>query len=356
MKAEDARRIVLARALRPPTSLADAIATLGFVQADPIRAPARAQDLILRHRVDGYRAGDLERHYPALGLDEGFVYAYGFVPPATLALLHPRRGPAPRGLTRRVLDHVTAHGRTHPRALAAALGTRRETNAWGGQSLATTRALERLHYFGHVRVAHRERGVRVYEAAAPREAPHAPDERLRQLTLQLLQVFAPIAESGFRSVMALVRHALPGVAGRAQIVARLVAEGAIARRDVEGVSYLWTPDALDTQPAPREDEVRMLAPFDPIVWERGRVEHLWGWAYRFEAYTPVAKRRYGYYALPVLWRDALVGWANAAASGGAVDVQLGFIGKRPRERAFTHALDAEVERLRVFLTPPASAP
>ena len=49
--------------------------------------------------------------------------------------------------------------------------------------------------------------------------------------------------------------------------------------------------------------VRLLAPFDPIVWDRRRFELLWGWPYRFEAYTPVAKRKLGYYALPLLWRD-----------------------------------------------------
>ena len=63
---DDLRRYAVARTLFKPTTLARAIDRLGFVQADPIRAPARAQDLILRHRVAGYRAGDLERRYPRL--------------------------------------------------------------------------------------------------------------------------------------------------------------------------------------------------------------------------------------------------------------------------------------------------
>lgn len=352
----ETRRVVLSRAMRAPSTLADAIATLGFVQADPIRAPARAQDLILRHRVHDYRAGDLERRYPELALDEGFVYAYGFVPPATQALLHPRVGAAPRGLARRVLDHVAEHGPTHPRALATALGTRREVNAWGGQSLATTRALERLHYMGHLRVARRDRGVRVYGIAARPDDPLPPDERLRRLTLAMLEMFGPISESSFRSVLRLLRHALPKVPGRDRVVARLVAERAVVRRDVEGVSCLWTPAAIDERPRDRADELRFLAPFDPIVWERGRVEHLWEWAYRFEAYTPVAKRQFGYYALPILWRDALIGWANVSSPDGELAIELGFVERRPRDRAFTNALDAEVERLRWFLTPAADAP
>src|SRR5262245_57119007 len=64
---------------------------LAFVQADPIRAPARAQDLTLRHRVHGYRAGDLEREYPALDIEEGFFINYGFLPRPDYLLMHPRR-------------------------------------------------------------------------------------------------------------------------------------------------------------------------------------------------------------------------------------------------------------------------
>ena len=69
---DDLRRHAVARSLFAPTTLPRAIARLGFVQADPIRAPARAQDLTLRHRVSDYRAGDLERRYPKLPVEEDF--------------------------------------------------------------------------------------------------------------------------------------------------------------------------------------------------------------------------------------------------------------------------------------------
>ena len=68
----DLCRYAVARSLFKPTTLPKAIAKLGFVQADPIRAPARAQDLTLRHRVQNYRAGDLERRYARLGVEEDF--------------------------------------------------------------------------------------------------------------------------------------------------------------------------------------------------------------------------------------------------------------------------------------------
>ena len=87
---DDLRRFAVVRSLFTPTTLERALDKLGFVQADPIRAPARAQDLTLRHRVKGYRSGDLERRYSKLGVEEDFLINYGFVPRAVQARMHPR--------------------------------------------------------------------------------------------------------------------------------------------------------------------------------------------------------------------------------------------------------------------------
>src|ERR1044071_9500354 len=73
-----------------PRTLARAIAQIEFIQSDPIRSPARAQDLILRHRVPDYRAGDLERRYSSLAVEEDYLYAYGFMPRRRRKLLSPR--------------------------------------------------------------------------------------------------------------------------------------------------------------------------------------------------------------------------------------------------------------------------
>src|SRR6202008_2631285 len=99
-----------------------------------------------------------------------------------------------------------------------------------------------------------------------------------------------------------------------------------------------------------DDGVRLLAPFDPVVWDRRRFELLWDWSYRFEAYTPVKKRTRGYYALPLLWRDRVIGWGNLSVKNGALHADLGYVsGRRPRDRRFTRALDEELERMRAFL-------
>src|SRR6476620_4739179 len=87
---DDLRRFAVVRSFFKPTTLKRALDRLGFVQADPIRAPARAQDSILRHRVKNYHAGDLERLYPRLGIEEDFFIVYGFMTTSLQALIHPR--------------------------------------------------------------------------------------------------------------------------------------------------------------------------------------------------------------------------------------------------------------------------
>src|SRR5688572_9254358 len=161
------RRYAVARSLFTPTTLPRAIDRLGFVQADPIRAPARAQDLTLRHRVKDYRAGDLERRYAALGVEEDTFINYGFVTADVFALMHPRAGLShwPPGRRRRVealFEFVRARGTVHPREADAHFSHGRVTNYWGGSSSATTHLLENMHYRSLLRVARREQGIRIY--------------------------------------------------------------------------------------------------------------------------------------------------------------------------------------------------
>ena len=348
------RRQAVVGSLGRPTSLARAIVAAGFVQADPIRAPARAQDLILRHRVSGYRAGDLERRFARLGLEEDFLYAYGFMPHQTAHLLHPRdpdtsgRYDVPRDLAADVLAFVRDQGPTHPADLEARFGKERAINGWGGFSKATTRALQHLHYHGSLRVATRRDGIRIYEAAAPRPDALSPQERSRLIVLLVVRILAPLAEAGLASTFGLLNRGAPGLGGWRQTVETLLGSGELESGEVDGVRYIWPAGLAARRIVP--DTVRLLAPFDPIVWERRRFEHLWGWEYRFEAYTKPEQRKMGYYAMPLLWRDAIIGWANVSVTDGRLDVDLGFVEKRPKDTAFRQALDAELAAMESFLT------
>jgi uncharacterized protein YcaQ len=118
---------------------------------------------------------------------------------------------------------------------------------------------------------------------------------------------------------------------------------------VDGVDWYW-PAREPVASPPSRDAVRLLSPFDPIVWDRRRFEMLWGWAYRFEAYTPAPRRKLGYYALPVLWRDRVVGWGNLSVNDGRLHAGVGYVRSQPPPgRPFQRALEEELERLSRFL-------
>jgi uncharacterized protein len=400
------RRYAVARTLFTPTTLPAAIQRLGFVQADPIRAPARAQDLTLRHRVKGYCAGDLERRYAALGIEEDFFVNYGFVPRATQALMHPRTPrvawpPARVAQAQAVLAYVQEHSHdgsgVPPREVDAHFAHGRAANWFGGTSNASTQLLDAMHYRGMLRIAGRVSGVRTYAVsaalpavasmAASRAASRAaslaassaappqrlallpapqveltpcinPDQALDALIDVIVHKYAPLPE---RSLAELLRLLLRGgvpqwEALRPTAFAR--AKLRLASTVIDGTAWYWPRGESPT--AARyaakavaqdgEGTVRLLAPFDPLVWDRRRFELLWGWAYRFEAYTPPAKRVRGYYALPLLWRDQVIGWGNVSFADGALSANLGYVaGKPPREAAFKRALADELERMRVFL-------
>jgi uncharacterized protein YcaQ len=127
----------------------------------------------------------------------------------------------------------------------------------------------------------------------------------------------------------------------------MIAGGDLERQVVDGLEYvsLRQQNRLDS----REANVRFLAPFDPLVWDRRRFEHLWGWAYRFEAYTPPARRQRGYYAMPMLWKDDIIGWANVNIRDDKLSMDVGFAKKQPRDTAFRLALEEEFERIKAFL-------
>lgn len=349
------RRYAVARTLFGPAPLGKALARFGFVQADPIRAPARAQDLTLRHRVDGYRAGDLEAGYPTLEIEEDFFVNYGFLSREVHALMHPRVDPdgwtpARRRKAQELLAFVTARGEAHPREVDAHFAHGRVTNYWGGSSSATTHLLEHMHYRGLLRVARREKGVRIYAPPSSHrpQISLSPSARIDALVDVAVNKYAPLPRATLSWLVNRLRYAVPQ--WRRLLPAALArAKQRLAHARVDGVAWYWpaeeNPAAFAT-----DDRVRLLAPFDPIVWDRRRFALLWGWEYRFEAYTPVAKRRLGYYALPLLWRDRVVGWANVAAADGDLVATFGYdSGTRPRPRGFASELSQEIDRLRTFL-------
>jgi uncharacterized protein YcaQ len=376
---DDLRRFTVVRNFFKATGLKHALHRMGFVQADPIRAPARAQDLILRHRVKNYHAGDLERRYATLDIEEDFFVTYGLVTKSLQALMHPRsdgkRGKGEKGKgeiskTQLLLEFVRERGAVHPREVDEHFPHGTVKNYWGGSSNATTHLLDAMHYRGLLRVARRENGIRVYSAhqheagygagaidAAERHA------RIDALVDVVVRIYAPLTGASLSSLVGRLRFAVPqwqtelkSALQRAKerlshvridpTLPRYGTDLMPLRRD--DVDWYWPADEDVTHHAPQET-VRLLAPFDPVVRDRARFECLWGWVYRFEGYTPAPKRKLGYYAMPLLWRDRVIGWGNLSAKNGALNSEFGYVGSQPRDRAFKRELEAELDRMRAFL-------
>jgi len=359
---DDMRRFAVARSLFTPTTLKRALDKLGFVQADPIRAPARAQDLILRHRVKNYRVGDLERHYVKLGIEEDFFINYGFLTRSVQALMHPRsdsrvpaesRQPWPAARRKRaqlLLEFIGERGSVHPREVDEHFSHGTVRNYWGGSSNATTHLLDAMHYQGLLRVVRRESGIRIY--AAQQRGPGAADEAARQARLDTLidvavRIYAPMPLASLRMLVRRFRFTTPQWQSELPSALQRVKQR-LAHARLDGVDWYWPADEEVARFAP-QDTVRLLAPFDPVVWDRSRFELFWGWVYRFEAYTPAPKRKRGYYALPLLSRDRVLGWANLSVKNDELKSEFGYVDSAPSGRAYRRELDAELDRMRSFL-------
>src|SRR6516162_5002511 len=213
---DDLRGFAVARSLFKPTTLKRALLRMQFVQADPIRAPARAQDLILRHRVKDYRAGDLERRYSKLGVEEDFFINYGFVTRELQVVMHPRadcRVPAENRLpwpaARRkkaqlLLEFVRERGTVHPRELDEHFAHGKVKNYWGGSSNSTTHLLDAMHYQGLLRVVRRQSGIRLYAAHEHAFVPNdkaARRARLDALADVAIRIYAPLPAKSLAFVL-----------------------------------------------------------------------------------------------------------------------------------------------------------
>ena len=230
----------------------------------------------------------------------------------------------------------------------------RVLNWFGGSTNASTQLLDGMHFRGLLRIAGRVNGVRTYGVAAhlpPTELDTA--KAMDALVDVIVHKYAPLPERSLRDLIGMLRGGAPQwEAHRPAAFAR--AKARLPNAEVDGHKWYWPPGESPTakrHATAQEGTVRLLAPFDPVVWDRRRFELLWGWAYRFEAYTPAPKRIRGYYALPLLWRDHVIGWGNLSVKDGVLQTGLGYVaGQAPGDKAFRAALGDEMTRMESFLS------
>ncbi|HEU4833708.1 MAG TPA: crosslink repair DNA glycosylase YcaQ family protein, partial [Pyrinomonadaceae bacterium] len=281
-----------------------------------------------------------------------FFVNYGYVTRSLQTLMHPRSNayrPGQKKKATLLLDFVRERGVVHPREVDEHFAHGKVTNYWGGSSNATTHLLDAMHYAGLLRIVRREKGIRIYAEHKHEAVPRGVAERrtrIDALVDVLVRIYAPLPGPSLTYYLRRLRYAVPQ--WQKDITAALQrAKKRLTHARVGNVDWYWPADENANDSAVPE-VVRLLAPFDPVVHDRARFELLWGWTYRFEAYTPAVKRKLGYYAMPLLWRDRVIGWANLSVKNGDLVYDLGYV-ETPGDRTFKRELDAELDRMRVFL-------
>ena len=296
-------------------------------QMDPISVLVRSQYLPAYSRLGPYPMDHLDALcYRQRGVFEYVGHEWSLVAVELHPLLRWRMAAfagdprwtrdMPTGYVDRVLAEITDRGALSPSELSAP-GKR------GGRFVAMPgkRALHWLTQSGRTAVAGRRGLQQVYDltervipaAVLDRPTPER-DEARRQLLMRSARALGVATAKDIVSYFLLgmgvagvsERVAYPTGPTAAMLVARLATEGELREVSVEG----WPQRAYlhpDADPPAEVDARALLSPFDSLLWERDRTERLFGFRYRSEIYTPAAKREYGYYVLPVLLGESLVG-------------------------------------------------
>jgi uncharacterized protein len=347
--AEAARRFLVARqGLAParsleggPDAVLEVFRRLGSIQFDPLAVAGRSHDLVLHARVAGYDPAWCDLLYERRDIFEAYNKGLSLVPAdefpwfrGTLSQYAPRVLAENPAVVAQVLERIRADGPLSALDFERKRGT---TTDWFGVPTNTVRAvLEACSITGLLGLARREGNRRYYDLL----------ERL--LPADLLARSIPLRQQLRHKLVSRYRaHGLLGVGGadifgglgsakpdperprhpgRTPLREELIADGKLVPVEVEGVRgkrFVLEEEVglLEAPPEP-PPSVAFLPPFDPLVWDRGLLGSLFEFDYVWELFIPPAKRRWGWYVLPILFRDRLVGRIEPRIdrAGGQVQV------------------------------------
>jgi len=301
-----------------------ALTHLGYVQIDTIAVVARAHHHTLWTRVPGFRPEHLDALIERRRAFEYWSHAAAYLPMAHYRFALPRMNAVragqihwirhpDRALMARIVDQIRAEGPLRARDFEVA--PRGQGNGWWNWKPAKE-ALEQLFIQGDLMVSRRDGVEKVYdlpERVLPRHVDtRAPDlvewaEHLIDTTLQAHAFAAPANFTYLRrgpELRTAVKNVLTQRVGEGRLTALTLPSGPVVYAD---------PEVLDRRPRRPPPRVRLLSPFDNSIIDRKRTQHVHGFDYQIECYVKPSNRKYGYYCLPILYRDRLVGRLDAKA-------------------------------------------
>jgi uncharacterized protein len=345
--AENARRFLVTRQLLAPArslpggpdAVLEVFRRLGSVQLDPVDVAGRSHDLVLHARVANYEPSWCDELYQRRELFEAYAKGLSLVRASEFAWFRVRRSSrAQRYLAEnpdvadRVLERIRAEGPL------SALDFEREdgpTKDWFGAPMNAVRAvLEAYARIGELGTARREDGHRYYdlpERLLPEEfLAHelTLHEQLRHKLLMRYRAHGLLGASGRgEGIFDQLGPAKPDgtYPGRSVLREELVEQGELVAVDVEGSGKRFVVrDEVELLGAPPEPpaSVAFLSPYDALVWDRRLLGSLFDFDYVWELYVPPEKRRWGWYVLPIVFRDRLVGRLEPRIDSGTRTVQV----------------------------------
>ena len=295
-----------------------AIAHLGYVQIDTINVIERCHHHILWSRIPDYRRADLTQVQSAdKSVFEYWTHALSYVPTADVAFFVPAmkayRATPSRwfgSVTPEEVRKMTRRLRSEGPLSIRDIGDDElvdKDHPWASRK-PSKRVLEMMFYQGLVTISVRQGMVKTYDLT-PRHfgwtAPPKPATE-RQVTAYLLD--RALRSQGVVSLDSIC-HLSPSLKG----AVKALIDSRVRRKLLvpvtigdDKVAHWATPETLDTTPGEPPELVHILSPFDPLVIQRKRLKLFFGYDHLFEAYVPAAKRKLGYFALPVLAGDRIV--------------------------------------------------
>ena len=339
ISADHARRFLVTRHLLAPSrslpedrgSVLAVVERLGSLQFDPLEVPgARNHDLVLHARIDGYRRGWCEEwlYGPDRRLIELYNKSLNILPMHELP--HHRiswqRFAAAKeedgilttqsDVAQAILRRLRADG---PLSTAAFSEHAHAVDWWWAPTRASRAVMEALFVTGRIGIARRDGNRRFYdliERLVPPELLELRESEEDAMTHRLLSRYRAVGLTTNVGTQSEVMYSAGTTAERTRRTARLVEEGRLLPVDVDGLKrttryvlaeeepILRATSRPDAMPAPT---VSFLGPLDPLIWDRRMLRELFAFDYLWEVYVPEAKRKWGYYVLPILFGDRFVG-------------------------------------------------
>jgi uncharacterized protein len=334
--AEAGRRFLIARHLLAPArsltggpdGVLEVLRRFGSIQFDPIAVAGRNHDLVLHARVANYEPAWCDELYERREIYEATNKALSFVPMSEFPWFRHvwgRKGPRfhaailadNASAAERVLGRIRAEGELSTRDFELEHGAAKN---WFGMPENVVRAVLESHTaMGVIGLARRDGNIRYYdlvERLVPADvlAQKVPErEQLRHKLLSRYRAHGLLAAGGAAGTFDRIAppRSTPNRVGRNTLLEELVQFGALVPVEVEGMRakrfVLAEELALLQAPPEPVPSVAFIAPFDSLLWDTALVANLFEFHYVWEGFFPPAKRRWGYYVLPICFADRLVG-------------------------------------------------